>query len=174
MTHYGQRVGSESSFRKLSDLLQCDVATIERYIRLLEQAFIIFRLPSYHRNLRTELKRNKKIFFFDNGIRNAIIGDFRALGLRTDVGALWENFLVSERYKYNAYRRFYGRSYFWRTTAQQELDYLEEVDGQLHAFEFKWNSGKKARPSRAFTRAYPDATFQVIHPDNYQSFLRTE
>ena len=122
--------------------------TIEKYINLLEKAFIVFRLPAFSRNLRNELKKSYKIYFYDNGIRNALIENYAPLELRNDVGALWENFLVSERMKRNHYQKHYANSYFWRTRAQQEIDYLEESDGQLSAYEFKWNPKAKARFSK--------------------------
>ncbi len=143
----------------------------QRYIDLLEKAFIVFRLPAFSRNLRTELKKTRKIFFYDNGIRNAIIGDYRPVELRNDIGALWENFMVSERIKRNRFHGFYGSQSFWRTVNQQEIDYLEEYDSQLYAYEFKWNPQKKAKIPSAFSAAYPDALYKVISPENYQDFL---
>lgn len=165
------QIGSESSYTKLAEVVGSDVATVQRYIDLLEKTFIIFRLPAYSRNLRTELKKSRKIYFVDCGIRNAIIGDFRPINHRTDIGGLWENFLVSEKRKYNAYNSFYGSTYFWRTVRQQEIDYLEEYDGRLFAYEFKWNSKKRKRLPKPFQTAYPEHEFLNITPDNYQSFL---
>jgi len=168
------QVGSESSFHGLSDMVGVDHATIQRYLDLLEKTFIIFRQTGFSRNLRTELKRTRKIYFYDNGIRNALLGAFQPIDLRVDIGALWENFMVSERVKRNAYHRFYGNRYFWRTMEQQEIDYLEEYDGRLFAYEFKWNPGKSARAPKTFLNAYPEASFQTIHPENYlDEFLRT-
>lgn len=132
----------------------------------------MFRLPAFSRNLRNELKKSRKVYFWDCGIRNALIGDFRPLGLRNDVGGLWENFLVAERRKRNLYGEFYGHTFFWRTTQQQEIDYLEEYDGQLHAYEFKWSTDKGASLPKTFQNAYPNTTFEVIRPDNYLDFLR--
>ena len=167
------QVGSESSFHGLSEMVGVDHATIQRYLDLLEKTFIVFRQTGFSRNLRTELKRTRKIYFYDNGIRNALLGAFQPINLRTDIGALWENFMVSERVKCNAYHRFYGNRYFWRTTEQQEIDYLEEYDGRLFAYEFKWNTNKPARAPRTFLNAYPEASFQTIHPENYlDEFLR--
>lgn len=165
------QIGSETSYSKLAEVVGSDISTVQRYIDLLEKSYIVFRLPAFSRNLRTELKKSRKIYFYDNGIRNALIGDFRPVELRNDIGGLWENFLISERLKRNAYHRFYGSSYFWRTVKQQEVDYIEEYDGRLHAFEFKWNAGKKARLPAPFLLAYPDTLFQVVHPENYQEFL---
>lgn len=117
--------------------------------------------------MRNELKRSRKVYFYDNGIRNALIGNFQPLALRTDVGALWENFMVSERVKRNKHRNLFCNTYFWRTTEQQEIDYIEEYDGRLFAYEFKWNPEKGARIPKAFLQAYPEATFKAIHPKNY-------
>ena len=123
------------------------------------------------RNLRNELKASRKIYFTDNGIRNALIADFRPLELRDDVGKLWENFLVSERFKRNEYGDNYANSWFWRTQAQQEIDYIEERDGRLSAFEFKWNPSAKTRQPKTFQAAYPDSSFAVVHRDNFVDFL---
>ncbi|MFN0034654.1 MAG: ATP-binding protein [Saprospiraceae bacterium] len=166
------QVGSETSYLKLAETISSDVGTVQRYIDLLEKSFIVFRLQAFSRNLHTELKKTRKVYFYDNGIRNAIIGDFRPLELRNDVGGLWENFMVSERVKRNCFHNFYGSNYFWRTLRQQELDYMEEYDGQLHAYEFKWNAAKNARPPLPFVKTYPDASFEVIHPENYLDFLK--
>lgn len=166
------QVGSEVSYNELSNLLRMDRSTIEQYIGLLEQAFVVFRLPPFSRNIRSEISSSRKIYFYDNGIRNAIINNFNSLALRSDVGALWENFLISERMKANHYNQVYGRSYFWRTHAQQEIDYIEEFGGRLHAFEFKWNPKAKAKFSKTFTEAYPDAITRVISRDNFEEFLQ--
>ncbi|MFZ2900731.1 MAG: ATP-binding protein [Saprospiraceae bacterium] len=165
------QAGSEVTYRKLAEVVDCDISTIQRYIDLLEKSFIVFRLHAFSRNVRTELKKGRKVYFFDNGIRNAILGDFRPFELRNDKGALWENFLVSERFKRNFFQGFYGHSYFWRTTQQQEIDYIEEYDGMLHAYEFKWNPAKSSRLPLPFREAYPGASFKVVHPNNYQEFL---
>ncbi len=165
------QVGSEVSYNELSRLVEIDKITVENYIRLLEQAFVVFRLLPLSWNLRNEINTSRKVYFYDNGIRNALIGNFSPLALRSDVGALWENFLISERMKANHYQQAYGNGYFWRTHAQQEIDYIEEYDGRLHAYEFKWNPKAKARFSKSFTGAYPDATTKVISRDNFEEFL---
>lgn len=166
------QIGSETSYQKLAEVISSDISTVQRYLDLLEKSFIIFRLPAFSRNLRTELKKTRKLYFWDCGIRNALIGDFRPLELRSDVSGLWENFLVAERLKRNGYREFYGQSSFWRTVQQQEIDYLEDIDGRLHAFEFKWNPAKKAATLPAtFAAAYPDSTFEIISRANYLAFL---
>lgn len=165
------QVGSEVSYHELARTTGTDQATIQRYLDLLEKSFVVFRLPAYNRNLRNELTKSRKIFFYDNGIRNAIIGNYANLPSRTDVGQLWENFLISERYKWLQINRSYTQRYFWRTTEAREIDYLEEYDGRLNAFEFKWNADKKVTFPKAFLNAYPAATTQVVHPDNYTEFL---
>jgi predicted AAA+ superfamily ATPase len=148
-----------------------DAKTVEKYINLLEQAFVVFRLPSFSRNLRNELKSSRKIYFYDNGIRNAVINNFNPIGLRNDTGFLWENYLVSERQKFNAYNQLNKNSFFWRTVNQQELDLLEEFGGQIHTYEFKWNSRKTVKLTKTFKNAYPDASFKAITPENVHEFL---
>ena len=168
------QVGSEVSTNELARTLQTDSKTIDKYLDLLEKCYVIFRLGGLSRNLRTELKRAKKIYFYDNGVRNALIGDYKPLALRNDTGALWENYIIAERLKHNAYNTFYGKSYFWRTQQQQEIDYIEDIDGMLHTYEFKWNEGKHPRLTDTFAKAYPDHTFTVVSPENYQSFVKGE
>lgn len=165
------QIGSEVSYNELSQIVEIDKGTIEKYINLLEQTKIIFRLPSYSRNLRNELKFGRKIYFCDNGIRNALINNFSDMELRQDAGPLWENFMISELRKYNHYTHNYCNTYFWRTTQKQEIDYIEEKDGKLTAYEFKWNPKKKSRVSSTFTSAYPESIVKTINPDNfYQCF----
>lgn len=166
------QVGSEVSFNELGRLLGLNSVTVQRYIDLLEKSFVVFHLRSFSRNVRSELKKSRKIYFWDNGVRNAIIGDFKTLGLRPDVGALWENYVISERLKHNTYSSFYGKSYFWRTQLQQEVDYVEDIDGALHAYEFKWSKTKQPRLTETFAKNYPDHTFEVVSPDNYQDFVK--
>lgn len=165
------QIGSQVSYTEIGNLCGLDNKTVERYISLLEQAFIIFRLPSFARNLRNELKFSKKIYFFDLGIRNSLIANFSPLDIRPDAGALWENYLISERIKAKSYDSFFGHHYFWRNQQQAEIDYIEETDGQISAFEFKWKPGKKVSPPANFVKAYPEASFSVITPENYHDFL---
>ncbi|MDX1285461.1 MAG: DUF4143 domain-containing protein, partial [Draconibacterium sp.] len=165
------QVGSEISYNNLGILLEMDNQTVEKYIQLLEQTFIIFRLPAFSRNHRKELKRGKKIYFFDNGIRNALIANFSLPELRSDIGALWENFFISERIKYLHYNNIWAKSYFWRTQDQQEIDYIEERDGVLYAFEIKWNEKKKTFLSKSFSKTYPNYKYNVINPGNFEEFL---
>ena len=165
------QIGSQVSFNELAEICSMDPKTVEKYVNLLEQAFVIFRLPSFSRNLRNELKSSRKIYFYDNGIRNAIINNFNPIALRSDVGFLWENFLVSERLKFNSYHLLNKNSFFWRTVNQQEIDLIEEYGGQLHAYEFKWNTKKTFRLTKTFENAYPNSTFNVITPVNLNEFL---
>lgn len=168
------QVGSQVSFNELSQMCSLDGKTVERYITLLEQCYIIFRLPSFSRNLRHELKASRKIYFYDNGIRNALIADYTAPEIRQDIGALWENFVVSERMKCNEYYRRWVNRYFWRTTQQQEIDYLEEGGGKIQAYEIKWNPRKKTTITKTFADAYPYTGFKVITPDTIAEFLLPE
>ena len=165
------QVGNQISYNELGQLCRTDSKTIEKYVLLLEQCYVIFRLPSFSRNLRNELKQSKKIYFYDNGIRNCLIHDFRQIENRTDTGALWENFIISERMKYNQYHQNWNQCWFWRTKEQKEIDYLEEKDGQLHAYEFKWNPESKVAVPVAFAKTYPTATYKVIHPENMEEFV---
>ena len=165
------QIGNEVSYNEIGQLIGSDNQTIERYIGLLEKAFIIFRLQALNRNIRNEIKKTRKVYFYDTGIRNAIIKNFNPLALRNDVGHLWENFLIVERMKRNHYAMQYANRYFWRTRQQQEIDYIEEYGGKLHAYEFKWNPNKKVRFPKTFLNAYPNSETKVITPENYQEFL---
>ncbi len=165
------QLGSEVSLNELSQLLQIDKNTVDTYLDLLEKAFVIFRLQPLSRNLRNEVSSSRKIYFYDNGVRNALISNFNMPDLRTDIGALWENFLISERLKSNHYQRRYAQTYFWRTKTQQEIDWVEDENGQLSAFEFKWKANKVVKCPSQFREAYTTATFEVITPANMASFL---
>ncbi len=171
VTALALQLGSEVSYNELGRTLGIDKETIERYLDLLEKVFVVFRLSSFSRNIRNELKKSKKIYFYDNGVRNAIINNFNPLSLRNDTGALWENFLISERRKYLDYNAKYANTYFWRTHTQQEIDYIEEYNGKLHAFEFKWNERKGAKVPIAFEKAYPGYSYEVITPSHYMHFV---
>lgn len=165
------QVGSQVSYSELGQLCGMDSKTVEKYISLLEQTFIIFRLSSFSRNLRNELKNSKKIYFYDNGIRNALIANFSQIETRTDVGALWENFLISERIKFLHYSNAWTNYWFWRTKEQKEIDFIEEADGIIKAFEFKWNPDAKYKTPSLFLDNYTGSTFEIIHRDNVESFL---
>ena len=166
------QVGSEVSYNELAQTVGTDSKTVERYIELLEKCYIIFRLHGLSRNLRNELKKAKKIYFYDNGVRNAVIQQFAPLELRNDAGALWENFFISERVKRNHYQQDYCNTFFWRTKSQLEIDYIEEQNGQMTVFEMKWNP-KKAITSipDAFLKAYNVKETVIITPDNYLDYL---
>jgi len=165
------QVGSEVSYNELAQLVGADKGTVEKYIQLFEQTFVLFQLPSFSRNVRNELKKSKKIYFYDCGIRNAVIGNYNPIHKRTDVGALWENYLIAERMKKLHYENSRSRSFFWRTTQQQEVDLVEESIDNLKAFEFKWNTSAKVKFPKTFTNAYPDAQLKTITPENFEEFL---
>ena len=164
------QMGSEVSFNELSQLLKIDKNTVRSYIEILEKGFIVFTLNSYNNNMRSELKFAKKIFFWDNGIRNAIIDNFNPLSMRSDAGALWENFMISERMKKNSYDNPYAKSFFWRTASQQEIDYIEENNSEITAFELKWNEKRKEKQVKSFTNAYQKEV-RTINPSNFREFL---
>jgi hypothetical protein len=168
------QIGHEVSYHEIGQIVSADNETVEKYIDLLEKTFVVFRLPAFSRNVRNEIKKGKKIYFFDNGIRNAIIGNFNTPNTRSDNGALWENFLISERIKYIHYKGDDTSRYFWRTTMQQEIDYIEETSGQLYAFEFKWNIKARAKFPKTFTNAYPSSRTRLITPENFETFLGIE
>jgi predicted AAA+ superfamily ATPase len=165
------QVGSEVSYNELAGLIGVSRTLVESYLKILEQAFIIFPLTSYSNNLRNEIKKGVKYYFWDNGIRNAVLNDFTPVPQRNDIGALWENYAISERMKGNAYSRADGLPYFWRTTDQMEVDYLEVCGSKIKAFEFKWNPKKKSRVTKAFTNRYPDAEIETITPENFGEWV---
>jgi predicted AAA+ superfamily ATPase len=165
------QLGNEVSYHELGQATGLDNQTTEKYIDLLEKAFIVFRIGSLSRNLRNELKKSRKIYFYDNGLRNAVINQFSPVGFRQDIGALWENYLMSERVKLLAYQRVEANQYFWRTHEQQEIDYIEERNGVMNAYEFKWSRNSKGKIPSTFLKGYPEATTQVITPENMGEFL---
>lgn len=165
------QVGSQVSYNELSQVCGMDVKTVEKYIGLLEQTYVLFRMSSYHRNLRGELSKSKKIYFYDTGVRNALINNFNTPEFRQDIGGLWENFLMVERMKYLAYSGRRVNSWFWRTVGQQEIDLIEEENGTMRAFEFKWNPKAKVKLTPTFANAYPESSFEVIHPGNMEEFV---
>ena len=170
------QVSSEVSTIEIGQLVGADRSTVEKYINLLEKAFIIFKLPALKRNVRNEIKKGKKYYFFDNGIRNAVINNFNKINSRNDVGALWENYCVSERVKYLSYRGLTVEKYFWRTTQQQEIDYIEkdpEANGEndVSAFEFKFNPLRKVKFSKTFLDAYTVKVKKAIYPNNIEEFI---
>lgn len=164
------QVGSLVSINELGASLQMSKETVNSYIDLLEKSFVIFRLAGYSRNLRKEIGKMDKIYFWDLGVRNSLIDDFRPIEARNDVGQLWENFMIAERKKYLAYYFKRAKNYFWRTYTKSEMDYLEESDGEIKGFEFKY-SAKKTRKARAWEEAFPESSYQYIHQENYFPFL---
>lgn len=164
------QVGGEVSYNELAQLVGVDKNTISNYIDLLEQAFVVFRLNSFSKNLRNEIKTNQKIYFYDNGLRNAVIGNFNSLEFRNDLGSLWENFLIAERVKKHSYERNNVKFYFWRTKQQQEIDWVEEVNGSIKAFEFKWNPLAKFKAPKKFEDAYNTRVAQIDR-ENFRAFV---
>lgn len=166
------QIGEQVSYNEIGQLVGLDPKTVERYIDILEKSYVVFRLGSFSRNLRNELKKSRKVYFWDLGIRNAVIGNFAQIENRADVGALWENLVISERMKKLSYESRLCSSCFWRTQQRQEIDLLEEEDSRLQAFEFKWNAKKKdVKAPDTFLKSYPDASFSVITPDNIEEIL---
>ncbi|MEA3479123.1 MAG: ATP-binding protein [Bacteroidota bacterium] len=165
------QVGNELSYHELGQLVGADNETVERYIDLLEKSFVVFRLQSLNRNLRNEIKKSKKIYFWDNGIRNAVIRNFSPLNLRTDTGALWENYMITEIIKQKMNRGHFFNKWFWRTHAQQEIDFITEQDGKITALEFKWSKRKKHQMPVSFQQAYENSRFYTVTPENYNEFL---
>lgn len=167
------QIGSEVSLSELGQKLALDYKTVSRYLDLLEKAFVIFRLRGFSRNLRNEVNKKNKYYFYDTGIRNAVISNFNDLSMRDDIGGLWENFLVAERLKNQAYSPIYANNYFWRTWQQKEIDWVEERDGRLYGFEFKWGA-RKYRPPQEFLSAYPEGSVEIINKENYLQFVGCE
>lgn len=167
------QVGAQVSYNELGQVCGLDNKTVEKYIQLLEQTYVLFRLGSFSRNLRNELKQSRKIYFYDNGVRNALITNFAQVENRADVGALWENFLVSERVKHIHYAGKWLNNWYWRTKEQKEIDYLEEENGVITAYEFKWSSSAKVKSPKLFLNTYGKSQFMVIHRENFEDFLLT-
>ena len=165
------QLGQEVSLQELARQLGISKNTVESYLDLLSKVFVIYKVSGFRRNLRKEITKSNRWYFYDNGIRNAIINNFTRLETRTDVGALWENYLACERVKFQNYTQKSDTNYFWRTYDQQELDWLEENGDNLSGFEFKWNENRKAKIPTAFAKAYPEATFEVINKQNYLDFI---
>ena len=164
------QVGNEVSLSELGQKVGLDYKTVARYLDLFEKAFIIFNLRGFSRNLRTEITKKSKYYFYDTGIRNAIISNFNALELRNDIGELWENFLFIERVKKQSYLGPRANNYFWRTWEQQEVDFVEEREGRLFGYEFKWGD-KTSKPPSAWMSTYQEAEYSVVTIDNYLDFV---
>lgn len=165
------QIGHEVSLNELANTLQIDKNTVSNYIDLLEKAFIVFKLSSFSRNARNEINSGKKIYFWDTGIRNTLIANFNPFHLRNDSGSLWENFIISERMKFLHYNDIHANSYFWRTHQQQEIDYIEEKDGMLHAYEIKWSKNARVRFPALFKNTYAANSTQIVHSENFTDFL---
>ena len=165
------QVGKEVSHNELAGQLSMSKNTVARYLDLLEKVFVIYRRGGFSRNLRKELSKSNRYYFYDNGIRNALIHNFNPLSLRDDVGLLWENYVMSERLKRHEYKEEFVSSWFWRTYDQKEIDLIEESGGQLRGYEMKWNPKKKTKVPNDWVKTYPSATFETIHPENYRPFI---
>lgn len=165
------QIGHEVSLHELAQNLEMHKETIARYLDLLSKVFVIYKVEGFSRNLRSEISKKSRWYFFDNGIRNVLINNLNDLEIRDDHGQLWENYLISERIKYQSYRQIYASNYFWRTYQQQEIDWIEERGGRLYAYEIKWNPKKKVKEPAAFRQAYPKSDFHVITPENYLQWI---
>ena len=165
------QIGGEVSLQELGIQLGISKNTVEKYLDLLSKVFILHKVEGFSRNLRKEITKNSRWYFLDNGIRNAVIANFNPLQARNDIGALWENYMISERLKYQEYRRISSNNYFWRTYEQQEIDWVEERDGSLFGYEFKWKEEKVKIPTQ-WKSAYPDASFELININNFSEWLK--
>jgi predicted AAA+ superfamily ATPase len=164
------QAGSEVSMSELSSNLGIARNTVEKYLDLLSKVYVIFKVEGFSRNLRKEITKNSKWYFYDNGIRNTLVANLNPLGLRNDTGSLWENFIISERIKFQEYQNVLSNNFFWRTYDKQEIDWIEERGGNLFAYEFKFNK-EKAKFPIAFSEAYPESEFRVISANNYHEFV---
>jgi len=165
------QIGKQVSFTELGKQLSMSKNTVERYLDLLEKVFVIYKLSGFSRNLRKEITKNQRYFFYDNGVRNALIGNFNPLAVRNDLGELWENYIITERMKRQEYLRNVTNSYFWRTYDKKEIDLVEEREGKLFGYEVKWKKERVKTP-QDWTAGYPDAAFEVIHRENYLEFIQ--
>ena len=165
------QIGKQVSFTELGKQLSMSKNTVERYLDLLEKVFVIYKLSGFSRNLRKEITKNQRYFFYDNGVRNALIGNFNPLAVRNDLGELWENYIITERMKRQEYLRSVTNSYFWRTYDKKEIDLVEEREGKLFGYEVKWKKERVKIP-QDWTAGYPDAAFEVIHRENYLKFIQ--
>jgi predicted AAA+ superfamily ATPase len=165
------QIGSEVNYSELAQIVGVDKNTVANYIDILQKGFVVFKIDSYSKNLRNEIKKNKKIYFYDNGLRNMVLGNFNNLELRQDTGALWENFLMSERMKQNVYKNSFAKMYFWRSKQQQEVDLVEDKNGELTGFEFKWNAKKNLKLPKTFVNAY-DAKEKIVDRNNFREFVK--
>ncbi len=165
------QIGGEVSYQELGKQLSMSKNTVEKYLDLLSKVYVIHKVGGFSRNLRKEVTKSSKWYFYDNGLRNLIIANLNPIELRNDMGQLWENYIISERLKYQKYNRKVVNNYFWRTYDQQELDWLEEREGKLYGYEFKWNARKKAKAPKGWETNYPESEFKVINPENYLEWI---
>jgi len=165
------QIGKEVSLEELGKQLALSRNTVEKYLDLLSKVFIIYKLPGFSRNLRSEITKTSRWYFVDNGIRNTLINNFNTIALRNDIGELWENYLLSERIKFQYYKGQLANNFFWRTYEQKEIDWIEEKDGKLCAYEVKWSTAKNIKAPQSWVKAYPDSSFTVIDPENYLSWI---
>ena len=168
------QVGSEISYNEIGAQLSMSKNTVERYLGLLSKVYVVHSVSAFSRNLRKEIAKGKKWYFYDNGLRNILIGNMNSLNLRDDVGKLWENYVISERLKFQRYHRMLVYNYFWRTYDQQEIDWVEDRGGTLHAYEFKWSPSKRAKVPIAWQKGYENTVFNVVHRDNYLAWITGE
>lgn len=171
LTALALQLGNEVSYTELANTVGVDQKTVIRYVDLLEKSYVIFRLPALSRNLRKEINKSRKIYFYDNGVRNALIRNFNAYDLRTDRGAVWENFLIAERIKRDNYLREFKNYYFWRTYDQKEIDFIEEAGGQLRGFEFEWIKDKLTQP-KEFLETYENSSVELVNKNSFVEFVR--
>jgi predicted AAA+ superfamily ATPase len=165
------QMGKEVSLEELGRQLSLSRNTVEKYLDLLSKVFVVYKLSGFSRNLRSEITKTNRWYFYDNGIRNALIRNYHPLSIRNDAGELWENYVLMERVKFQHYTKIKASNYFWRTYEQQEINWIEESGGKLTAYELKWNPAKTVRAPTAWTSAYPESSFQIIHPDNYLDWI---
>lgn len=164
------QIGKEVSFNELGNQLGMSKNTVEKYLDLLEKTFVVYQLPGFSRNLRKEISKNSRYYFFDLGIRNALINNFNSLKLRDDAGMLWENYIINERIKKQEYSEIFANNYFWRTYDGKEIDFIEERKGKLYGYEIKWQS-KKIKPPKDWLETYKNAEYEIINKDNYLKFI---
>lgn len=166
------QVGGEISYNEIGVQLSMSKNTVEKYLDLLSKVYVLHSVNAFSRNLRKEIAKGKKWYFYDNGLRNILIGNMNPIELRDDIGKLWENYIISERIKFQKYNRMLVYNYFWRTYDQQEIDWIEDRGGMLHAYEFKWNPNKKAKEPIAWKKGYENTTFEVVNSENYLNWIR--
>ena len=165
------QIGNQVSLNEIANAVSLDVKTVQHYLDLLEKAFVIVSLGGFRRNLRSEVTSKAKYYFLDNGIRNGIVQQFNQIDLRDDIGKLRENFVFIERLKYRTYKNIFTNTYFWKTYSQQEVDLVEDREGKLHAYEYKWSEKRKNHAPKEWKTSYPDSQFHVVNPNNYLEFV---